>query len=265
MANAFYTLLAIRHFSLISPLFRCCSRIVYSGLKVYDRHCCLIPHGYLFISYQCLAITVRQWVPGPQAQISLRCCLQGAALLLMYFLSVIADHITLVIIYSQSATSGKNCWQTESCEIGSLAYGTLLIDPAPYILFFDKKQQEKKLLNAQNRVSRTAWLKISFTTQGQFFASLWDSKNVPKFVPQNYFTRKWRDKQRAAIGPQNLKPKWKYPITLLCPTRTYSLFTTFESNSNFERTCSIHVFNRTWPGNIGPEFLPVINFFSSFP
>ncbi len=32
MANAFYRLFAVRRFFAISPLFRCCSRIVYSGL-----------------------------------------------------------------------------------------------------------------------------------------------------------------------------------------------------------------------------------------
>ncbi len=33
MANAFYTLFAIRRFFVVSPLFCCCSRIVYSGLE----------------------------------------------------------------------------------------------------------------------------------------------------------------------------------------------------------------------------------------
>ncbi len=33
MANTFYTLFAVRRFFVVSPLFRCCSRIVYSGLK----------------------------------------------------------------------------------------------------------------------------------------------------------------------------------------------------------------------------------------
>ncbi len=37
----------------------------------------------------------------PIAQILLRCCFQRAALLSMYFLSVIALHITFVILYSQ--------------------------------------------------------------------------------------------------------------------------------------------------------------------
>ncbi len=32
MANAFYRLFAVRSFFVVSPLFRCCSRIVYSGL-----------------------------------------------------------------------------------------------------------------------------------------------------------------------------------------------------------------------------------------
>ncbi len=32
MANAFYTLFAVHRFFVISPLFRCCLRIVYSGL-----------------------------------------------------------------------------------------------------------------------------------------------------------------------------------------------------------------------------------------
>ncbi len=31
MANTFYTLFAARHFFVVSPLFRCCSQIVYSG------------------------------------------------------------------------------------------------------------------------------------------------------------------------------------------------------------------------------------------
>ncbi len=33
MANAFYTLFAVRRFFVVLPLFRCCLRIVYSGLK----------------------------------------------------------------------------------------------------------------------------------------------------------------------------------------------------------------------------------------
>ncbi len=33
MANAFYILFSVRRFFVISPLFRCCSRIVYSGLR----------------------------------------------------------------------------------------------------------------------------------------------------------------------------------------------------------------------------------------
>ncbi len=37
----------------------------------------------------------------PTAQIALRCCLQRAAWLSVYFLSVIAVHIMLVILYSQ--------------------------------------------------------------------------------------------------------------------------------------------------------------------
>ncbi len=37
MANAFYRLFAVRRFFVISPLFRYCSRIVYSGLK--DEKC----------------------------------------------------------------------------------------------------------------------------------------------------------------------------------------------------------------------------------
>ncbi len=37
MANAFYTLFAVHHFFIISPLFCCCSQIVYSGLK--DSYC----------------------------------------------------------------------------------------------------------------------------------------------------------------------------------------------------------------------------------
>ncbi len=45
---------------------------------------------------------------------SLRCCLQRAALLSMYLLSVIAVHITLIILYSQSVnptTSLINEWK----------------------------------------------------------------------------------------------------------------------------------------------------------
>ncbi len=34
MANAFYTLFAVRRFFIVLPLFRCCLRIVYSWLKV---------------------------------------------------------------------------------------------------------------------------------------------------------------------------------------------------------------------------------------
>ncbi len=30
--------------------------------------CRLIPHTYVFISYQCLAITARQWVPSPNTE-----------------------------------------------------------------------------------------------------------------------------------------------------------------------------------------------------
>ncbi len=34
MANAFYTLFVVRHFFVVSPLFRCCLQIVYSRLQL---------------------------------------------------------------------------------------------------------------------------------------------------------------------------------------------------------------------------------------
>ncbi len=37
MANAFYTLFAVRCFFVILPLFRCCLQIVYSGLNSQDQ------------------------------------------------------------------------------------------------------------------------------------------------------------------------------------------------------------------------------------
>ncbi len=37
MANAFYTLFAVHRFFVVSPLFRCCLQIVYSGLNGYTN------------------------------------------------------------------------------------------------------------------------------------------------------------------------------------------------------------------------------------
>ncbi len=55
--------------------------------------------GRFHISITRVGVGIHNFIPI--AQISLRYCLQRAALLSMYFLSVIAVHITLVIQYSQ--------------------------------------------------------------------------------------------------------------------------------------------------------------------
>ncbi len=66
----------------------------------------------------------------PIAQISLRCCLQHLALLLMYFLSVIAVHITLVILYIQRPSYHHN----NSMRKYLFAY-TCMHDSCQFILY----------------------------------------------------------------------------------------------------------------------------------
>ncbi len=59
MTNAFYTLFAVRRFFVVSPLFHCCSRIVYSRLfSRPTRSCCIVNAHTSWANFLCYCSTV---------------------------------------------------------------------------------------------------------------------------------------------------------------------------------------------------------------
>ncbi len=56
MANSFYTLFAVCRFFVVSPLFRCCSRIVYSGHN--NLIATMLPPTFLVLHHWCNNLTM---------------------------------------------------------------------------------------------------------------------------------------------------------------------------------------------------------------
>ncbi len=86
MANTFYTLLAVRRFFVVSPLFRCCLRIVYNGLMGHSFGFASVLYTSFSFVYRCgpglttwneTASTIPQHHSIYHQFLKLKCCLRS--------------------------------------------------------------------------------------------------------------------------------------------------------------------------------------------